>query len=460
MVPQMAVVVVSNRGPLSFGYGADGELVTRRAAGGLASTLGAAVQGTGATWVAAAISDADRAAAAHGPVEAEGFRLESLVVDGDAYRMFYDVIASGTLWYLFHNLYDLPRRPRIDRRWREAWAAYRAVNEAFADKAAEAADEGAIVLVHDYHLLLVGKMLADRRPDLHPVHFSHTPFCEPMTIRVLPDDVAVELFEGMAGYRACGFHSPRWANAFRTCSEAVLGRSPATYVSYAAADAEDISGVAASPACAEQLAALEDRIGDRKLIVRVDRIELSKNLLRGFHAFEDLLQQRPELRGEVVFAASVYPSREGLADYLAYRQEVQSLAERINETWATPDWTPILLDMSDNFARSVAALRRYDVLLVNPVRDGLNLVAKEGAIVNQRNGVLVLSREAGVFDVLGEHSLAVNPFDVAGTSDALAAALDMADDERKQRAEALREIALARSSTDWLAEQLAAAHTS
>src|SRR5439155_2970620 len=138
-----------------FGYGPGGEIVTRRAAGGLASTLGAAVQGTGATWVAAAISDADREAAANGPVEAEGFRLESLVVDADAYRMFYDVIASGTLWYLFHNLYDLPRRPRIDRRWREAWDAYRDVNAAFADKAAECADEGAAVFVHDYHLMLV-----------------------------------------------------------------------------------------------------------------------------------------------------------------------------------------------------------------------------------------------------------------------------------------------------------------
>jgi trehalose 6-phosphate synthase len=264
----------------------------------------------------------------------------------------------------------------------------------------------------------------------------------------------------MAGYQACGFHSPRWAAAFRACSEAVIGRSPATYVSYAPADADDVSGVAASPACADQLASLEERIGDRQAIVRVDRIELSKNLLRGFHAFEDLLQHRPEFRDRVVFAASVYPSREGLADYLAYRQEVQSLADRINETWANGDWTPILLDMSDNFARSVAALRRYDVLLVNPVRDGLNLVAKEGAIVNERDGVLVLSREAGVYDVLGEHALAINPFDVSGTADAIAAALEMNGDERKQRAAALRDIAMSRSSADWLAEQLEAAQSS
>ena len=456
----MSVVVVSNRGPLSFAYGSDGELVTKRAAGGLASTLGAGIANTDALWVAAAISDADREAASSGTVEAEGFRLQSLVIDPDQYRMFYDVIANGTLWYLFHDLFDLPRRPRLDRRWRTAWNAFRDVNQAFADKACEVAEKGATLLVHDYHLVLVGKMLAEQRPDLRAVHFSHTPFCEPMTMRVLPDDVAVELFEGMAGFRACGFHSARWCDAFEACSKAVIGHSPPTYVSYAAADADDVMGVAGSEACDEQLARLEQRIGDRRLIVRVDRIELSKNIVRGFHAFEDLLRTRPDLRGRVVFAASVYPSREGLADYLAYRQEVQALAERINETWSTADWTPIVLDMSDNFARSVAALRRYDVLLVNPVRDGLNLVAKEGAIVNERNGVLALSREAGVFDVLKDHALAVNPFDVAGTADVLAAALEMSDDERKQRATALREIALSRTSADWLQEQLEAAQDS
>jgi trehalose 6-phosphate synthase len=300
-------------------------------------------------------------------------------------------------------------------------------------------------------------MMAEQRPDLKAVHFSHTPFCDPMTIRVLPDDAAVELFEGMAGYRGCGFHSARWCNAFEACSKEVIGRSPATYVSYAAADADDVMGVAASAECDAELARLEEQIGDRQLIVRVDRIELSKNILRGFQAFEDLLQTRPDLRERVVFAASIYPSREGLADYLAYRQEVHALVERINETWSTDEWTPIVLNTSDNFARSVAALRRYDVLLVNPIRDGLNLVAKEGAIVNERHGVLVLSREAGVFDVLKDHALAVNPFDVAGTADVLAAALEMPAAARKERAEALREIAMSRTSTDWLQEQLDAA---
>nr|MDP9020813.1 trehalose-6-phosphate synthase [Actinomycetota bacterium] len=209
--------------------------------------------------------------------------------------------------------------------------------------------------------------------------------------------------------------------------------------------------------CGAALADMARRVGDRRLIVRVDRIELSKNLLRGFHAFDDLLRTHPEWREQVVFAAFVYPSREGLADYLAYRQEVEGLVRRINETWATPQWTPILYDPSDDFPRSVAGLRRYDVLLVNPVRDGLNLVAKEGPLVNERAGVLVLSRESGAWSELGTAALGIHPFDVAATSDALHTALSMGDGERRRHAGAVRTLAAARTPHDWLAEQLAAA---
>jgi trehalose 6-phosphate synthase len=249
----------------------------------------------------------------------------------------------------------------------------------------------------------------------------------------------------------------RWAGAFRACAEEVLGQAPATYIAPAAADADDVLGVARGDACARELAQLDELVGDRAFIVRVDRIELSKNILRGFHAFEDLLEHHPEWRERVVFGAFVYPSREGLADYLAYRQEVESLVERINQTWGTPTWTPILIDGTDNFPRSVAALRRYDVLLVNPVRDGLNLVAKEGPIVNDRDGVLALSREAGAWEELGDHALAVNPFDVTGTAEVLATALSMSDAERKSRADGLRKTALSRTPADWFNDQLRAA---
>jgi trehalose 6-phosphate synthase len=159
----------------------------------------------------------------------------------------------------------------------------------------------------------------------------------------------------------------------------------------------------------------------------------------------------------VVFGAFVYPSREGLAEYLAYRQEVEGLINRINASWGTPDWTPILYDPRDDFPRSVAALRRFDALLVNPVRDGLNLVAKEGMLVNERDGVLALSRESGAWDELGGHALEVHPFDVAATADTLHAALSMPAEARASHAGALRALAAARGPRDWLADLLAAA---
>jgi trehalose 6-phosphate synthase len=215
--------------------------------------------------------------------------------------------------------------------------------------------------------------------------------------------------------------------------------------------------VAGGAACEAGLASLAETVGDRRLVVRVDRIEPSKNLLRGFHAFDLLLREHPEWRGRVVFAAFVYPSREVLPEYLAYRQETEALAAYVNATWGTSDWTPILLDTTDDFPRSVAGLRRYDVLLVNPVRDGLNLVAKEGPVVNERDGVLVLSREAGVFEELGDDALVINPFDVAATADALHAALTMPAEQRRSRLAGLQAAARRRGPGDWFDDQIRAA---
>jgi trehalose 6-phosphate synthase len=452
-----SLAVVSNRGPLSYQRDRDGHLVAQRGAGGLIATLGPGVERHGALWLASAISDADREAASQGVVEAEGFRLRSLVIDPGRYRMFYDVIANATLWFLHHGLWDLPRRPRFDRRWWEAWDTYVDVNREFAAIVADAMAEGGTVLIQDYHLSLVGAELAKLRPDLRTAAFLHTPFCSPDELWTLPADVAGQLLEGLAGAGACGFHTARWASAFSAACQQRLGRTPQAFVAPGAPDIADITSVAQSPACERELAWLEDQIGDRRLVVRVDRIELSKNLLRGFYAYDDLLERHPDLRGEVIFGAFVYPSREGLAEYLAYRQEVDGLVRRINSKWARPGWTPVLLDTVDNYPRSLAALRRYDVLLVNPIRDGLNLVAKEGPLLNERDGVLSLSRGAGVWDELGDYAVEVHPYDVAGTSDALFAALQLDRPRRAQRAVVLRAAAASRNPLNWFEDVLSAA---
>lgn len=455
------VVVVSNRGPLSFRLGEDGHPVETGAGGGLAGTLRPLVSGTGATWVASAMSPADRAARARGLMAGDGLRIVTVEPDDNLYRMAYNVVSNATLWYCHHHLWDLPRRPRLDRRWHEAWDAYRAYNRLLADAVAGAAPPGGRVLVQDYHLSLVGGMLAASRPDLRTVHFSHTPFAEPAMLRALPTEAAGELLAGMAGYGACGFHTRRWEAAFRGAfGDALLAAAagtdqpPQTFVSPLGPDPGLLSSEAASAPVAAAAQELRRRAGGRQLVVRVDRVELSKNILRGLWAFEELIETAPEWRDRVVLAVLAYPSREGLADYLAYRAEVEHTAERINETWASGDWTPVLLDVADNRTRSVAALTTYDVLLVNPVRDGMNLVCKEGPLVNGTDGTVVLSREAGAFEELGPAVLGVNPFDVSDTAAALNTALSMTPDERKERAASVRALARAHTSASWLDDQL------
>ncbi len=393
-----------------------------------------------------------------------GLRIVTLDVDPDTYRMAYDVVSNATLWFCHHHLFDLPRRPRFDRHWAEAWDAYRRLNAQFAEAVAAEADPGARVLVQDYHLSLCGAMLAATRPDLRTVHFSHTPFADPSGLRSLPRQAAGELLAGLAGFGACGFHTARWEAAFRAAfddpelAEAAGGPpAPRTFVAPLGPDPGTLAAEASSPAVAEAARQLDEVVGDRRLVLRVDRVELSKNLLRGFWAFEELLETRPEWRGEVVMVALAYPSRQGLADYLAYRTEVEHAAARINDRFAVEGWTPVVLDVADDPVRSVAALTRYDVLLVNPVRDGMNLVAKEGPLVNATDGVVVLSREAGAYEELRGSVIEVNPFDVAETAGALDRALRMGDRERSERAARLRRTVAARTAGAWLADVLAAA---
>lgn len=450
------LVVVSNRGPLSFSLDGEGRPVRSGSAGGLAAALHPLLLGSDATWVACAMSEADRVAAAQGLMAEDGLRIVTVEPDPDTYRMAYDVISNATLWFLHHLLFDLTRRPRFDRHWAEAWAAYRSFNTAFADVVTDTVEDDAVVLVQDYHLALLPAMLAERRGDLRLAHFSHTPFADVDAMRVLPDAVRAELLGGMAA-AACGFHTERWRDNFLdACADSGI-EQPATFVAPLASDEGHLLSRADSPACRQALGRVDALTGGHRVVLRVDRMEPSKNLLRGFWAFDELLEQRPDLRGSIVMLALAYTSRQTLPEYLAYATEVELAARHVNDRWGTPEWTPVVLDVADDADRSFAALTRYDVLLVNPLRDGLNLVAQEGPVVNATDGVLVLSREAGSFEQIGAEAIAVNPFDVSGTAAALARALDMPAAERHRRAAALKALVARRTPGDWLEDQVKAA---
>ncbi|MFJ4523163.1 trehalose-6-phosphate synthase [Streptomyces sp. NPDC088810] len=461
------VLVASNRGPVSYQVGEDGSLHARRGGGGLVSGLSAIGSDAGSVWVCAALGDGDRAAvrrADGGLLPAEetgGQRVRMLDIDASVHAEAYNDIANSVLWFVHHMLYQTPLEPVFGAEFRRHWGSYEAYNRAFAEALAEEAAEGAAVLIQDYHLALAPRMLRQLRPDLRIGHFSHTPWAPPDYFRLLPDDIAAELLGGILGADRAAFLTRRWADAFTDCCHAVLGpgipSGTRIGVHGLGADADFLRKRAHEPDVDERMAALREEIGpDRKTIVRVDRTELSKNIVRGLLAYEQLLEDHPEWREKVVHVAFAYPSRQDLAVYREYTAEVQRVAEEINERYGTAGWTPVVLHVKDDFARSLAAYRLADVALVNPIRDGMNLVAKEVPVVSDHGCALVLSREAGAYEELGEDAFVVNPYDIAGTARALHEALTLPEAERTERSERLAAAATALPPTRWFLDQLSA----
>ncbi|MEV6161402.1 trehalose-6-phosphate synthase [Streptomyces sp. NPDC052052] len=449
--PAAQVLVASNRGPVSYTLAVDGTLEARRGGGGLVSGLSAVKD---KLWVCSALGDGDREAVRRGVGE-QGVRM--LDIDEDVHTDAYHGIANSVLWFVHHMLYQTPLEPVFDAEFRRQWASFETYNRAFAEALAEEAGRGAAVLVQDYHLALVPGMLRELRPDLRIGHFSHTPWAPVDYFRLLPDDIAEQVLRGILGADRAAFLTRRWADAFVDCCNRILGGTGHTEIGVhgLGADADFLHGRAHEADVDERMAALREQIGPgRRTIVRVDRTELSKNIVRGLFAYRELLEERPEWHERVVHVAFAYPSRQDLAVYREYTAEVQRVADEINTVYGTAGWTPVVLHVKDDFARSLAAYRLADVALVNPVRDGMNLVAKEVPVVSDHGCVLVLSREAGAYEELGGDAVVVNPYDVSATAAALHEALTMADDERAARTRRLAAAAVALPPQQWFLDQL------
>ncbi|MFE5188761.1 trehalose-6-phosphate synthase [Streptomyces sp. NPDC056628] len=459
--PQTAakVLVASNRGPVSYEVRDDGSLHSKRGGGGVVSGLSAIGPDAGALWVCSALSDGDREAVRRGVGEDGVLMLD---IPADVHADAYNGIANSVLWFVHHMLYQTPLEPVFDAEFRRQWASYETYNRAFAEALAERAAPGAAVLVQDYHLTLVPGMLRELRPDLRIGHFSHTPWAPPEYFAMLPDDIARQVLGGMLGADRLGFLTRRWADAFEACCERFAGGlgGTRTGVHGLGADADFLRARSHEADVTERMTALRDEIGTapdgsaRRTVVRVDRTELSKNIVRGLLAYRQLLDDHPEWRERVVHVAFAYPSRQDLAVYRAYTAEVQRVAQEINERYGTPGWTPVVLHVKDDFARSLAAYRLADVALVNPIRDGMNLVAKEVPLVSDEGCVLVLSREAGAFEELGEDAVPVNPYDVVDTARALHEALSVPPAERAERSKRLAAAATALPPSQWFLDQL------
>jgi trehalose 6-phosphate synthase len=330
-------------------------------------------------------------------------------------------------------------------------------------------------MFQDYHLYLAPGFVRERLPWARLAHFVHIPWPEARYWELAPDVMTQGIFAGLAANDIVGFQTERDARNFldgaqRFLSDATIEDAAPGEVGALLVDGRRVSArvypIAVTPAdvfaqanadtgdeTAELLARARPTLG-HKLIVRVDRVEPTKNIVAGFRAYERMLQRHKRMQGQVTFVALLVPSREGLAEYRAVMRETQHAIERINKRYGTATWQPIIALFGNDRARALACMRQFDALLVNPLLDGMNLVVKEGALVNDRAGVIVLSRTAGAYEQLGHYTLGVPPTDTDAIADALYQALTMSAHDRRARATGMLNILLGESATTWLQSQL------
>jgi trehalose 6-phosphate synthase len=311
-------------------------------------------------------------------------------------------------------------------------------------------------------------MVRDALPEALLAHFVHIPWAQPDYWRVLPEPIRHAIHDGLLANDVVGFHTSRWQRSFLRSSRDIVdaetdnerglalyrGREVRVTAHPISPDPAEFDELASHPGVlAEEREIVASR--PEKLVVRVDRSDPSKNIVRGFRAFELYLDAHPEMHGRVGMLALLDPSRQDIPEYAEYVGAIQREARRVNDRFQQEGWTAIDLQIGDNFHRSVAAYKQYDVLLVNAIFDGLNLVAKEAPLVNTQNGVLVLSENTGAHEELGEWTLTVNPFDVAGQAEAIHEALELSEAERGRRRDAICAHVREHDLAAWIAAQLA-----
>jgi len=471
------IVVVSNRGPFSFKKTSDGTFNVKRGTGGLVTALGGLAEKHDVLWVAAALSKDDYLwlkTTDGKPQNVEGISLLLMQPKKKPYLRYYNVIANPMLWFIQHQLWDTPRNPSITRETWEAWDhGYVEINKAFAQEVTDIVkdeERPVIIFPQDYHLYLLPHFLRKSLGDRVQVQpFVHIPWPGPDAWRILPGQIRNFILTSLLQSDRVGFQTQKDAfNFVQTCRFYLKGahshgsRNSIQYngrevkaIAYPiSVNTQKLEELGEEPETHLLKSQLINFVGDRKLILRVDRIEPSKNILRGLEAYRTLLKIHPEHRGKVQMLALLVPSRMKVDEYQDYLKDIMAETGMINADYSTPYWEPVRIMVGNNYERAIAAMQFYDVLLVNPLADGMNLVAKEGVLVNQKDGALVLSEDAGAFYELGDHALTVSPFDTFGTANAIHIGLTMVPEEKRKRADALRKIVMNADIRDWFYDQV------
>ena len=484
--PQLAharrLIIASNRGPVEFQLSQDKTLKARRGAGGMVTALIDAGNRMEVSWVAMTMTEGDRLAVKRAREENDGLlqsplpgqkmQLRYVSISKEAYRKYYEKVSNELLWFLQHYMYDPTQDSASAAQLQDAWEnGYKVANQAIADAINVEIEREAtvpVVMLQDYHLYLAPAMIRKRHPTIIMQQFIHIPWPDVRCWHFLPSNIAQAIYNGLVGNDVIGFQTERDARNFLEGARTLLDGAVVDFeegavwwqghrtqtraypISISVSEERRMVNSAAGRRASEQLKPLFAE----RTIVRVDRVEPTKNLIRGFQAYDSVLEQHPELRSKVTFLAFLVPSRQTLPTYRRFDSDVRALIEEINNKYGTDDWTPIRAFFGNDRIRALAAMQHYDVLLVNPIIDGMNLVAKEGPVVNETDGVLVLSRTAGAFQQLAKGSIPTSPTDVAETAEALYKALTLSPDERHMKATLARQ-AVERSDLNvWMARQI------
>ena len=472
---QRRLILASNRGPIEYYLTEDKRLQARRSSGGVVTALSGLSSYVELDWIVSAVGEGDRQVAQRAPggrikvpLAGEKLYLRFVVSPRNTYHKFYSIICNPLLWFLQHYMWSSSRTPNIDHVTYDAWEnGYVPVNQAFAQAVIDEvvrSEPSPIIILNDYHLYLASAYIRRQLPNLVIQHFIHIPWPSPSYWQLLPDFMRQAIIRSLCTADIVGLQTERDVHSFLQCCQAFIGEADMDYGQQAAQINGHIVRVKAYPISID-VAGLKKMVSSARLqeyeeklrhlygeqtIVRVDRAEPSKNILRGFKAFDALLERYPQFLGKVKFIAFLVPTRTHLRQYQRYMQEVMQLIEAINSKYGTEEWHPIDFFYENNYIQAMAGMRGYDVLLVNAVIDGMNLVAKEGPTVNNRDGVLVLSDTIGACEQLGKNALTVAPADLEGTTQALYEALTMLPEERSKRAAGLKRSIEKEDITDWL----------
>ena len=472
---QRRLILVSNRGPVDYYLTDDKRLQARRSSGGVVTALSSISSYAELNWIVSAMGEGDRLAArrAQGgrikvPIAGEKLYLRFVVSPRSMYHKYYSVICNPLLWFVQHYMWNLSRTPNIDHVIYDAWEkGYVPVNKAFAQAVIDevaAGEPPPIIMLNDYHLYLAGAYIREQLPNVVIQHFTHIPWPASSYWQLLPDFIRQAIMRSLCSADIVGMQTERDVLNFLYCCQSFISEAEVDFEQRAvqinkhtvrvksypiSIDVDGLNKLVSSARVREYEEKLCHLYGEQT-IVRVDRAEPSKNILRGFRAFDRLLECYPQFRGKVKFIAFLVPTRTHLKQYQRYMQDVTQLIESINSKYGTEDWHPIDFFYENDYIQAIAGMRGYDVLLVNAVIDGMNLVAKEGPTVNNRDGVMILSETVGACEQLWENVLMVAPTDLEGTAEAMYTALTMPPEERSKRAAGLKRSIEEEDITNWL----------